>query len=75
MNAVTLVREELDTHLVSDSFSLDTGAGTSLFVSGSAPTGTDMMAGEGVEMFMQSVLETGAHMDDGDQTGLYMQSV
>lgn len=75
MNAVAHILNDSQADKVTDAVSLDAGAGTSLFVSGSAPTGTDMISGQGVGMFMQSVLETGERMEDGDKTGLYMQSV
>ncbi|MFK7835135.1 MAG: hypothetical protein AB8B60_02840 [Sulfitobacter sp.] len=59
----------------SDATSIDTGAGVEMFVSGSAPTGSDMMAGDGTALYVTSVLEAGSEASDGDGTGLFVTSV
>lgn len=46
-----------------DATSIETGAGVEMFVSGSAPAGTDMMAGDGLDLVVTSILGTAADTD------------
>ncbi|MEP5730235.1 MAG: hypothetical protein ABJL67_12805 [Sulfitobacter sp.] len=55
--------------------SIDTGAGVEMFVSGSAPTGADMILGEGLDLVMASAPETASETDSGDNSGLFCCSV
>lgn len=48
------------------------GAGTQLFTSGSAPTGTDMLSGDAVEMFTTSCIDAGQTRDAGAGEGVEM---
>ena len=69
-----ILHSELTPRAAYDS-SLDAGAGVDLFVSGSAPAGSDMMAGESVALFVSGSAPQTSEVVSGDGTGLYIISV
>lgn len=58
-----------------DETCLDAGAGTGLFVSGSAPGRADMMTGGGLDLFVTGVLGAERRAYAGDRTGLFVTGI